>query len=328
MRFQDTEDQAMIRDTVAAFVRDRLAEQAMRWNEHGPGADVRAVVGELAEMGMLGVAVGESFGGAGMGACELIVALTELAAGDAGVATILAGHSAALQALTSADSPDKSLIGELAAGAKLGCIADAGSTVALGAGLADIAVVTGPSWQVVELADTEPTRLLGLRTATAATVEGQATVLGGVGAAEVDGLRRLGAAAIAVGIGTRALQAGVGYSLERIQFGKPIARFQPIQWMTADSATELETARLLTNRAAWLHDAGKAWTDAAARACSLALRHARSVTHRAHQMHGGAGYTKEYVVERLYRDAHALHVLAGSAEVAKIEIATTLAAGL
>jgi alkylation response protein AidB-like acyl-CoA dehydrogenase len=339
MQFQPDEMQAMIRESVAAFTRDHVREQAMAWNEQ-PGRDehsdaaARALT-KLGELGLLGVLVPEEAGGAGMGALELAVALEELAVGDAGLAAAVAMHNAgALGWLMRAGDSHKQLIAELATGAKIGCAGHV-SGPTIGAKMADVLVLPGAPSQVVDLrADgvvVEPFAMLGLRMGGAARVvfEGaEPEPAASDDKEQVNGLVRIAAAAIAVGIGSRALQAGVQYSLQRQQFGKPIARFQALQWMTADAATELETARLLTRRAAWLHDAGKPFADAAARACHLSTNHARKITDRALQMHGGYGYTEDFPVERLYRDAYSLHALTGRTDLAKIEIAQSLARAL
>ncbi len=114
---------------------------------------------------------------------------------------------------------------------------------------------------------------------------------------------RIGIAAQAVGIGQSALDESLKYSKERKQFGKPISTFQALQWMLADTATELEAARLLTWRAAAMSDAGANITREAAQAKLYASEMATRAAHRAIQIHGGYGYTKEFIVERLYRDA-------------------------
>lgn len=342
MRFSATEEHAMIRDTVAAFVRDQVREPAMAWNEHGPDDAVAAVVAELGAMGLLGVMVHERHGGAELGAVVLADVLTELAFGDAGLAAIVAGHSVALDALLQrADGlpgsnddvagTDAEKIEALATGKRVACVVADG--LAVGAPGADVALVLAESCSIAQLADMdgEPVRLLGLRTAGAWRLasHGGAVLVAGAKSAQIRATRQLTAAAIAIGIGRRALQAGVQYSLERAQFGKPIARYQPIQWMTADSATELEAATLMTMRAAWLRDAGQRdagqnWHDAAARAYRLAARYACKITDRMLQVHGGYGYTEDYVVERLYRDAATLHAVGGSMQVATVAVGAAL----
>lgn len=122
----------------------------------------------------------------------------------------------------------------------------------------------------------------------------------------------IGRAAMAVGVARAAAREAVVYAGERAQFGKPIAQFQAVQWMIADSATELDAARLLCHRAAALVDAGQDARMEAAMARRFAARVAREVSDRAVQIHGGYGYTTEYSVERFWRDAKQLSVGEGT----------------
>lgn len=137
---------------------------------------------------------------------------------------------------------------------------------------------------------------------------------------------RLAMAAILCGSARAAHEAGVRYTLERVQFGKPIAAFQPMQWQTADSTTELTGAQLLLGRAAASLVAATAEaSDHIDRAVVAAFETARRVSDRALQMHGGYGYTTDYAVERPYRDAYALPLLGGTALAARARIAARLA---
>jgi butyryl-CoA dehydrogenase len=135
---------------------------------------------------------------------------------------------------------------------------------------------------------------------------------------------RIGIAAQAVGIGQSALDESLKYSKERKQFGKPISSFQALQWMIADTATELEAARLLTWRAASLKDTGASITREAAQAKLFASEMATRAAHRAIQIHGGYGYTKEFIVERLYRDARITEIYEGTSEIQRIVIAANV----
>ncbi len=132
---------------------------------------------------------------------------------------------------------------------------------------------------------------------------------------------RIGIGAMAVGLGMAALEAAVKYAKERVQFGQPIAEFQAIQWMIADMATELEAARLLVYRAAWLKDQGQRFTKEAAMAKLFASEAAVRACYKAIQIHGGYGYTKDYPVERLYRDARLTTIGEGTSEIQRLVIA-------
>jgi butyryl-CoA dehydrogenase len=135
---------------------------------------------------------------------------------------------------------------------------------------------------------------------------------------------RIGIAAQALGIGQAALDAATVYAQERKTFGKPIADLQAIQWMLADSVTELDAARLLTHRAAAKKDAGERATQEAAMAKLAASRAAVVVADRAVQIHGGYGYIKEYPVERFYRDAKITEIYEGTSEIQRLVIARNL----
>jgi len=131
---------------------------------------------------------------------------------------------------------------------------------------------------------------------------------------------RIGIAAQGLGIGTAALNAAVRYARERVQFGRLIAEFEAIQWKIADVASRLEAARLLTYKAAWLKDQGHPHTREAAMAKLLSSEAANLASREAVQIHGGAGYTKEFDVERFFRDARITQIYEGTSEVQKIVI--------
>ncbi|QTE30193.1 acyl-CoA dehydrogenase [Pengzhenrongella sicca] len=132
---------------------------------------------------------------------------------------------------------------------------------------------------------------------------------------------RIGVAAQALGIAQGALDAAVAYAKERVQFGKPIATLQAIQWMIADMATEIEAARLLVYRAAWNKDNGLPYTKEAAMAKLFAAEVSTRVAGKAIQIHGGYGFTESYSVERAYRDAKITELYEGTSEVQRLVIA-------
>lgn len=135
---------------------------------------------------------------------------------------------------------------------------------------------------------------------------------------------RIGIAAQAVGIGQACLEASIEYSKVRKQFGKPICEFQAIQWMLADMATEIEAARYLTYRAAYLKDKGMRYTKEAAQAKLFASEAAVRAAINAVQIHGGYGYMKEYDVERYFRDSKLTEIYEGTSEVQRMVIAANL----
>lgn len=139
---------------------------------------------------------------------------------------------------------------------------------------------------------------------------------------------RIGIAAQAVGIATEAYEAAVGYAKARRAFGRPIAEFQAIRFYLADMATDVDAARLLTRRAAAAKDAvkerGGRYSLEAAIAKLFAAEMAQRVTTRALQIHGGYGYTKEYPVERNFRDARITEIYEGTSEIHRLIIAREL----
>jgi alkylation response protein AidB-like acyl-CoA dehydrogenase len=132
---------------------------------------------------------------------------------------------------------------------------------------------------------------------------------------------RIGIAALGVGIARGALEHSLNYAKERKQFGRPIGANQAIQWKLADMATEIDAARLLVHRAAWLRDAGRPYTKEASMAKLFASELATRASLDAIQIHGGYGYTKEYHVERFLRDAKLLEIGEGTSEVQRMVIA-------
>jgi butyryl-CoA dehydrogenase len=132
---------------------------------------------------------------------------------------------------------------------------------------------------------------------------------------------RIGIAAQAVGIAQAALDDALAYAQQREQFGQHLADFQAIQFYLADMATELDAARLLTWKAAWAKDQGKRYTLEAAQAKLYASEMAQRVTNKALQIHGGYGYSREYNVERYFRDARITEIYEGTSEVQKMVIA-------
>jgi alkylation response protein AidB-like acyl-CoA dehydrogenase len=135
---------------------------------------------------------------------------------------------------------------------------------------------------------------------------------------------RISIAALAVGIAQGAYESAVRYAKERQQFGKPIAEFQAIQFKLANMATELEAARLLMYRAAYLKDQGKRVTKESAMAKMYASEMAVRVSEEAIQIHGGYGYTKDYPPEKYWRDSKLCTIGEGTSEIQRIVIARQL----
>ena len=132
---------------------------------------------------------------------------------------------------------------------------------------------------------------------------------------------RISIGAMALGLAQGAYERALAYSKERVQFGQPIAKFQAVQWMLADMATEIEAARLMIYRAAWLKDQGLPFTKEAAMAKLYASEVAERVCFKAIQIHGGYGYMREYEVERMYRDQRLCTIGEGTSEIQRLVIA-------
>ena len=135
---------------------------------------------------------------------------------------------------------------------------------------------------------------------------------------------RIGIAAQALGVASGALELALQYSKERKSFGKPICEHQAIAFKLADMATEIEAARLLCLRAAWLKDMGLDFSESSAMAKLFSAEKAMRITTEAVQIHGGYGFVKEYHVERLMRDAKITQIYEGTSEIQKIVISRSI----
>ena len=138
---------------------------------------------------------------------------------------------------------------------------------------------------------------------------------------------RIGIAAQALGIAQACLDESLAHAQQRQQFGQPIANFQAIQWMLADMSTEIDAARLMTYRAAWLAQEGKTFTKEAAMAKLFASEACNRIAYKALQIHGGYGYIKDFAVERFFRDARITTLYEGTSEIQRLVIARRLIHG-
>ena len=153
--------------------------------------------------------------------------------------------------------------------------------------------------------------------------------VGAVDQGFVDTLRildkgRVTIGALGVGLGRGALEESIAYARERKAFGKPIADFQALRWMMADMATELDAARLLVHRAAVLCDSGRPYTTEASMGKLFASEVACRAAAHGVQIHGGYGFTREFLVERIYRDVKLCTIGEGTSEVQRLVIARDL----
>ena len=135
---------------------------------------------------------------------------------------------------------------------------------------------------------------------------------------------RIGIAAQSVGVATAAFDAAVQYSREREQFGQSISKFQGLRWMIADMATEIEAARLMMLSAAEMKDNKENYTLQASMAKLFASEMVNRITAKAVQLHGGYGFTKDYAVERFYRDARVFTIYEGTSEIQRVVISNQI----
>jgi alkylation response protein AidB-like acyl-CoA dehydrogenase len=135
---------------------------------------------------------------------------------------------------------------------------------------------------------------------------------------------RIGIGAMALGLAQAAFEAASAYAKQREQFDRPIASFQGVAFKIADMATQIDAARLMVYRAAWLKDEGRSYTTESAMAKLFASEVARQVTNDAIQVHGGYGYITEYHVERYLRDAKLTEIGEGTSEIQRLVIARNL----
>jgi acyl-CoA dehydrogenase len=141
---------------------------------------------------------------------------------------------------------------------------------------------------------------------------------------EALGFGRLIVAAWSIGAAERALELGIAYARDRVQFGQPIGRFQGVQWLIADSATELFAARAMLRESAAAFDAGTARRREAGMVKLFATEMAGRVADRMLQVHGGAGYSKGLPLERIYRDVRVQRIIEGTSEIQRMIIARSL----
>ncbi len=375
MDFQLNEEQRMwkqaIHDFVAREVRPRAAELAESGELNWPA------IRKMGEMGILGMVIPEEYGGSGMDAVSIAIAIEELGWGDGGTALNIAAHvglGCAPIVMFGNEEQKQAYLPRAASGeSKLAALAltepGAGSDLQ---GITTRAELEGDVWvingakawitnasdadYIITLARTSPERSsrslsmiivptdtpglhvhppekkMGLNSSHthAITYENvrvpRANLLGEQGRGLHQTLQtldggRISIAALSVGIAQAAFEEAIRYAKERQTFGRPIAENQAIQWMLADAATEIHAARLMTYHAAWLKEQGKPFTHEAAMAKLFASEMAERATRNAIQIHGSYGYSREYPVERMYRDVRLMTIGEGTSEVQRMVIA-------
>ena len=364
-----------LRDTVRGFAESRLAPAAEQLDREGRFP--AELVQEAAELGLLGIPLPESVGGAGFDTLAYAVAIEELARVDSSFAITVAAHTSLgtmpIHLFGSEQQKARWLPG-LASGGGLaafglteaGAGSDAGATrttarledgewvidgskmfiTNAGTPLSRLVTITARTGDdevsniVVEngtpgYQQSAPLHKMGWRSSDTRelTFSGcrvpEANLLGQRG----NGFRqfleildggRISVAALGLGMAQGAFEMGLRYAGQREQFGRPIGSFQAIQFKLADMATEVEAARNLVYKAAWLKDQGRPFAQQAAIAKLYTGELARRACNESLQIHGGYGFMDEYPISRFYRDAKVLEIGEGTNEVQRLVIARGL----
>jgi butyryl-CoA dehydrogenase len=370
-----TEEQALLQKTVREFAESEVRPFAKELDE--TGLFPRETFRKAAELGLTGIALPESEGGAGFDHVAYTIVVEEISRCCASTGVILSVQNSLYCDPIhryGTDEQKKKFLEPYARGEKIGCYAltepQAGSNAAAlqtkavltrdkyvlngtkawitNGGAADAAIVyvnthpekgeKGITALVVEKGTPgfktgKEEKKLGISaTACCELVFSDCEVpVGNRIGSEGEGYKvalstldggRIGIAAQATGIAQGAFEAARKYSQERLAFGHPISQFQAIQFMLADIATEIDAARLLVRKAAWKQDTGARFSMDAAIAKLFASEMATRVTHKAIQIHGGNGYSREYPVERNYRDARITEIYEGTSEIQRLVISS------
>ncbi len=377
MDFDLAEEHLEIQRVVREFCEREVKPNARRWDEAGQFP--REAVRKLGELGVLGIAVPEEHGGAGLDALAVAVVVEEVARHDGSLALTVASHNGLGSGhirMFGNEAQKRKYLPPLARGEKLAAwaLTEAGSG-SDAASMRTTAVRQGDRWVLngskmfitqgtvgdvfVVLARSDPER--GSKGITAFILEkgmkgfDQKPIHGKLGMrssdtaelvledVEVPDENRLGEVnegfrstlqvldrgrvtigALAVGLARGALEEARTYAKERRAFGRPIAEYQAIAFMLADMATEIDAARLLVHRAASLADAGRPFGKEASIAKLFASEMAMRATSKAIQIHGGYGYTRDFPVERYFRDAKLCEIGEGTSEIQRTVIARSI----
>ena len=380
MQFELTEEQQAVHKTARDFATNEVLPKAAEIDrEHRHPAEL---VKRMAELGFLGIAIPEQYGGSGFDHVSYALAMEEVSRACASTGVIMSvNNSLVCDPINRFGTEEQKTewLKPLASGKLLGCFAlsepeagsDAGAqkTVAVQDGdgwlingtknwitngpVADVCVLfamndkekqhRGISCFILPMKTKgvrtgPPDDKLGIRGSKSSQIYldevrlPNSALLGEVGGgfkvamSTLDG-GRIGIAAQAVGIARAALEDSLAYAQQRRSFGKPIAQHQAIQFKLADMATEIDAARLLTLRAAWLKDNKHPYGKEAAMAKLYASDVANKAAREAIQIFGGNGYVTEYPVERHFRDAKITEIYEGTSEIQRIVIAGYLAKG-
>ncbi len=380
MHFAHTEDQQMLREMVRQFVEKEAAPSAAERDEKMEWPD--QLVKQMGELGLMGVAVSEEYGGAGLDYVSYAIVIEELSRVDASLGVIASvNNSLVCYGIEKFGSEEqkRELLGSLAAGRALGAFSlsepgagsDAASQKTTAVRDGDSYLINGvKNWvtngdhadTIILMTMTDPSKghkgitaflvdtkapgcsvvkvenKLGIRSAHSCQMaydnfrvpawrrlgeEGQGFKI----AMTILNAGRIGIAAQALGIAQGAYEAALGYSKVREQFGQPISEFQAVGFTLADMATRIKAARLLTYEAAWRKDQGLDYVKDAAMAKLFASETAMWTATKAIQVHGSNGYSKEYTVERFFRDAKITEIYEGTSEIQRLVISREITRG-
>jgi len=375
MDFELSEEQTLIQRMARDYATRRLLPRAAErdLNETFPEAELR----ELAEMGLLGIAISEDLGGAGAGTVAYSLVMQELARADASVAVAVSVTNMVAELVARFGTPEQIAthipplldgrylcaafaLSEPGAGSDPASMTTAATKIDGGwrlrgtkqwitggdrAGLLVVWAVTDPASRGLS-AFLVPGRRKGVvvnRAEEKMGLHGSSTVQlsfddveladdallgelnGGftLALAALDG-GRIGISSQAIGCADFALDEAIRYSMERVQFGVPIIQHQAIGNLLADCATWLDAARLLTLRAADRKQRGLRYSREASMAKVFSTEHAVRICDAAIQVHGGYGYTRDFPVERVYRDVRVTKIYEGTSEIQRIVIGRSL----
>lgn len=378
--FKLNDVQLSARDTARDFAQKKLLPGVIDRDKNM--AFPKALIQEMASVGLMGMMVKESYGGSGLDTMCYVLALEEIAKVDASAAVILSVNNSlvcfGIEEYGSELQKEKYLV-PLAKGDWLGsfCLSEpeAGSdatqqkTVAIDKGdhyelsgtknwitngfHSDIhivfaqsdpamghkginALLVEKSWPGVTIGSKEDK--MGIRASDTTSIVYNSVIVPKENRLGPEGFGfkyaintlnggRIGIAAQAIGLAAGAYERALQYSKERKTFGKPISEHQAIAFKLADMATEIDGARLLVHRAAWLKDQGQDYVAAASMAKYMASEMAMKQTTQAVQIHGGYGYVREYHVERMMRDAKITQIYEGTSEIQQIVLAREILKG-
>jgi short-chain 2-methylacyl-CoA dehydrogenase len=375
LNFDLDQEHELVRSTVRAFAQERVAPVAEELDRESRFP--YDLVGELAELGLMGMTIPEEYGGGGADTVSYAIAIEELTRVDSSVAiTVAAHHSLGTLPIFyfGSDEQKRQWLPELASGKRLAAFgltepdagSDAGAT-RTHAELRDSEWVVNGSKIFITNAGTDITACVTITARTGEDEVSNIIVPNGTPGYEISkpmkklGWRasdtrelsfkdaavpeenllgprgqgfqqfleildggRISVAAMGVGLAQGAYDLAYAYAQERKQFGKPIGKFQAVQFKLADMATELEAGRNLVYKAAWLKDQGRDFALAAAQAKLYTGELSNRAVNWALQIHGGYGYMDEYAISRLYRDQKILEIGEGTNEVQRMVIARHL----